>query len=166
MCHCAVVTRVVGDCFAQAFAWLEKYIRAVHDDVVSVVSKSVEPSALKKLRHGGTADATGPSELLVCGLVRVVSKPPDRVVLSWKSSPAADLIADSLVAIVSHADVSAASLRLRASCCGAGGGAHSAAEHEGCTAGEAGTSTDAPLEDRRARAHALVDEITAAFGKS
>jgi hypothetical protein len=90
VCHCAVVTRVVGDCFAQAFAWLEKYIRAVHDDVVSVVSKSVEPSALKKLRHGGTADATGPSELLVCGLVRVVSKPPDRVVLSWKSSPAAD----------------------------------------------------------------------------
>ncbi len=51
-------------------------------------------------------------------LLQVEYSPPTRVILRWRSSPSADLVADSLVAVISHADVSLRSLRIRASCCG------------------------------------------------
>jgi hypothetical protein len=54
----------------------------------------------------------------VLPLFQVEHSPPTRVILKWRSSPGADLVADSLVAVIGHADVSLRSLRIRASCCG------------------------------------------------
>ncbi len=66
------------------------------------------------------AASSGAPQVTVHGLVHVEHHPPTRVVLRWRSSPEADLIADSLVALVSHADVSMRSLSIRVDCCGAG----------------------------------------------
>ena len=111
----------------------------MHDDVVSV------ETPIKDGPKAGSVE----SALLVCGVVRVVYRPPDRVVLSWKTTPAADLIADSLVAVISHADVSAASIRVRVDCCGSGHSkrarcGHDHDEHgEGVGVGAAGASAGA-----------------------
>lgn len=86
--------------YRNTFPWLRQYVEAMHDGV----------------EVGETA--TGQAFMTVAGVVRVEHSPPTRVILKWRSSPGADLVADSLVAVIGHADVSLRSLRIRASCCG------------------------------------------------
>ena len=119
----AVCTLSVSPCASsvcQTFSWLEKYVRAMHDDVVVVPAPPPPPPAPGS---GSSKRVHSAGSLVVSGMVTVAHAPPDRVVLTWRSAPAADLVADSLVAVISHADVSAASIRVRVDCCGGGGGA-------------------------------------------
>lgn len=49
-----------------------------------------------------------PRKVVVIGkdLVRVIHNPPDRVILTWKTSPQADVIADAIVGLLAQAEVS------------------------------------------------------------
>jgi hypothetical protein len=135
----------------------------MHDDVVPVVPYSgdedSDPTVVDPVASDAASKASGSTglyDLWVAGVVRLCHKPPDRVVLHWSSSPGADVVADSLVAVIAHADVSAACMKLRASCCG---GKH-VHHHAHDAPGEAGTvgedETDAARK-REARDKILSD---------
>lgn len=101
-------------------------MRAMHEEVQQVPkwSGDEEDDPTVVLPRADTEPPLETFDLLVCGVVRVECRPPDRVVLHWMSSPGADVVADSLVAVIAHADVSAACMKLRAKCCGGSGGSH------------------------------------------
>jgi hypothetical protein len=49
--------------------------------------------------------------LVIADTISLIHAPPDRVILSWSATPTTDMMADSLVALVSQAEASPASLR-------------------------------------------------------
>ena len=178
----------------QTFTWLEKYVSAMHEDVVHVAKLSgddaVDPllSGKKAIplppassdaasghshSHSHTATAAqGPAayDLWVAGAVRINHRPPDRVVLSWMASPGADVVADSLVAVIAHADVSAACMRLRASCCGGAGSKHSHEHKHGGDGEAAASDAAAAMSDADATVIAarkqLLSDLNKMFGPS
>jgi len=71
------------------------FVLSVFDDVVDVAPADAP------------ADGTPPPGcLLVSGVVRVTRLPPGRVRLEWRLSPAADVVADALVAVLAQAEFS------------------------------------------------------------
>jgi cleavage and polyadenylation specificity factor subunit 3 len=67
-------------------------------------------SMYSEVEEGVEREAARPT-LLVAGLVTLTYAPPDRMLMAWRASPQADIIADSLVAVVNAAEVSQASIR-------------------------------------------------------
>jgi Pre-mRNA 3'-end-processing endonuclease polyadenylation factor C-term len=109
----------------------------MHEDVVPVTPFSgdddSDPTVVVPVSSDAASSTSVSSDqydLWVAGVVRVCHKVPDRVVLHWSSSPGADVVADSLVAVIAHADVSAACMKLRASCCGGKHGHHAHGSHD------------------------------------
>ncbi|KAA0158664.1 hypothetical protein FNF31_05311 [Cafeteria roenbergensis] len=82
------------------------YLQSVFDDVVDVQSAAGTPS-------GGSAAGSAPASqgsLLVSGVVRVTHSPPTRIDLEWLLTPAADVVADGVVAVLAQAEYSPMSL--------------------------------------------------------
>jgi hypothetical protein len=67
----------------------------------------------------GVADGKpGRRYLVIADLVTVTYAPPDRVLLTWRASPQADMIADSLVAVIGQAEVSQGAIKATSRPCG------------------------------------------------
>ena len=138
----------------------------MHDDAVHVLQ--VEDDAADDAVFGSAVKSAPASatvfDLFVSGVVRLSFRPPDRVVLNWMSSPGADVVADSLVAVIAHADVSAACMRIRTSCCGSKSHDHSHTAAAGGSVGE-GTESHAPVDAEAVKAQQdLLADLNKMFG--
>jgi hypothetical protein len=82
------------------------------------------------------------SVLVVARSIRITHAPPDRIVLEWNAAPLADTVADTLVSLISQAEVSRASVAMHTS--GAPcSHSHSHAHADGaCTPGHAQGAVD------------------------
>jgi hypothetical protein len=103
----------------QTFALLSSFVRAMYGDTIegteaiprsAAATPATTSSDAKRERafavSGGFAvpAAQPPRRTLRVsgGLVTLTHAPPDRVILTWSSSPLADMVADSLVAVLSQ----------------------------------------------------------------
>jgi cleavage and polyadenylation specificity factor subunit 3 len=118
--------------FRASFRLLADFARALFADTEEGVEAA---GAAPPGREGRAPRAT----LRVArGLVRVTHAPPDRVVIAWDASPAADMVAEALVTIISQVGVSRATLAATTRACahaGGAGGAHAHAHDAACGGG-------------------------------
>jgi cleavage and polyadenylation specificity factor subunit 3 len=75
----------------QSFDVLLSFIRQMYEDVVHLKDES---------------------RVIVCEQVVVTNSPPDRILLEWTTTPTADMIADSMIALAMHAQASPAGFKL------------------------------------------------------
>lgn len=85
--------------FRQSFEVLHHFLCAVFDRV-DIVREAGEEAAI------------------VCKVVTVAMRSPDRVLLTWSMSPANDMVADAVVAVVLQARSGLAAVKLTAAACG------------------------------------------------
>jgi hypothetical protein len=132
--------------FRAPFELLKSFVAAMYEDTVESMTEPERDSRAapqRQLRVSG-------------GLVTITHAPPDRIILSWTASPAADMVADSLVAVVAQADVSLATIKATTRPHSHGGGGHDDhAHHSHAAEGE----DEPPVGDHeRGAAH----QVTAA----
>lgn len=106
--------------YRSSYSMLRSFVRAMYAEC----SEGREAEEV-----GGTAARRF---LTVADLVTLTHAPPDRVLLTWKASPQADMIADSLVAVISQAEVSQGAIRATSRPCGH---AHHQHNHGSASAG-------------------------------
>jgi cleavage and polyadenylation specificity factor subunit 3 len=104
--------------YRATFAMLKAFVTAMYADTVEAPAVPGGGGAAA----GGAGVGGGRSDvprqcLTVARLVTVSHHPPDRVILSWQASPVADMVAESLLAVIAQAEVSVASVKATSKPC-------------------------------------------------
>lgn len=95
--------------YRSTFAMLKAFVVSMYSDSVEgVTTVPLNPSLFEQKPK---------QTLTVSNLVTVTHCPPDRVILTWSASPVADMVADSLVAVIAQAEVSQASIKATSKPC-------------------------------------------------
>ncbi|DAZ96045.1 TPA: hypothetical protein N0F65_000040 [Lagenidium giganteum] len=81
----------------QPFYVLKRFVQQLYSDVVVIDEHD---------------DASKKNRLIICELVAVSHYPPEKVVVEWTTSPTADMIADSVIALTMSAQASPASFKI------------------------------------------------------
>jgi len=78
--------------FRQSFDILQLFLQAMYEDIVTHPDPKFQV-------------------LVVCKAVTVSYRPPDRVLLSWMSSPSSDMVADSVAAVLLQANLGVSGMK-------------------------------------------------------
>ena len=108
----------------QSWSVLLGFVSSIYSDIKEVRSATASPatiprhhalhcliSSVMQLPPKDTPKEKRGVTLIVKDCVAIERQSDDRLVLSWVASPLSDMVADSLVALVSQAEVSPASIR-------------------------------------------------------
>jgi cleavage and polyadenylation specificity factor subunit 3 len=102
--------------YRSSFELLKKFVGGMYEvEEVDLGAQSQDAASVSNAPATGNAGgANGKSRVLRMkdGSVTLTYNPPDRVVLTWNTSPTSDMIADSLIAIIAQASSSPAAVKV------------------------------------------------------